>query len=61
MCNIRHYDIDHDDITDLVDVLDGLEAALAKVAASVLVAQLESLVDSSGGAGRNGGSEELTL
>lgn len=46
---------------DVVYVRDSLEAALAKEALRVLVAELKRLVDASGGARGNGSAEDLAV
>lgn len=46
---------------DLVDVLDGLENTLSSPLGGVLVSELESLVDTGGGAGGDDSSEETVL
>ena len=44
-----------------VDIIDGLEASLSEVSLWVLVSELEGLVDTSGGTGWNGGTENLSV
>lgn len=46
---------------DLVDVLDGLEDTLSAPLGGILVSELESLVDTSGGTGGDDGTEETVL
>lgn len=46
---------------DLVDVLDGLKNTLSSPLGGVLVSELESLVDTGGGAGGDDSSEETVL
>ena len=45
----------------VVDILDSLEAALAKISLLILISEFESLVNTSGGARWDGSAEDLAF